>query len=164
MATAYIALGSNLGDRASQLKSARREVDALPGTAVTGASRIYESDPVGPVEQGPFLNAVLRIATELEPEQLLDELLKVERRHGREREVKWGPRTIDLDVVMYGDVMRASDTLTLPHPRLHERPFVLVPMCDIDADVLHPVLGRSMRELLTECPTMVMHTFDVDGW
>jgi 2-amino-4-hydroxy-6-hydroxymethyldihydropteridine diphosphokinase len=122
---AYVALGSNLGDREAHLAFARSAIAALPGTRLAGASDVEETAPFGPVAQGPFLNQMLAIDTVLRPEALLDALLAVERAAGRERAttVRWGPRTLDCDIVMYDAEAHASPRLTLPHPGLADRDF-----------------------------------------
>lgn len=138
--TAYLALGSNLGDRRAQLRQA---VDRLPcdepagALRVTGVSGVFETDPVGgPDDQGPYLNLVVEVDTTLDPFQLLERCLAVEQAGGRERAVRWGPRTIDVDVLLYGDVRIESPELTLPHPRMWERRFVLEPLADLAPDRL----------------------------
>ncbi|HET8599053.1 MAG TPA: 2-amino-4-hydroxy-6-hydroxymethyldihydropteridine diphosphokinase [Segeticoccus sp.] len=133
-----VALGANLGLPAETLASAVREVDALDGVTVQRASPLVETDPVGGPEQPTYLNAVLVARTRLSPWHLLRELHAVEARHGRRREVRWGARTLDLDLVQYGDPRAGGDVvlddpeLTLPHPRAHERAFVLVPWSEVD--------------------------------
>lgn len=152
MACALIAIGSNLGDRADHLRAARREIDALPDTRVAAASAVYETAPVGPGDQGPYLNAALRVETALPPRELLERLLAIEEGRGRDREGErpWGPRTLDLDVLVYDDRLMEGPALVLPHPRMHERAFVLRPVCDVAAEVAHPRRGRSMAELLAD--------------
>ncbi len=152
-AVAFIALGSNVGDRAQHLQNALAAVADLPGVLAVVPSEFYETDPVGPQDQGKFLNAAARVETTLPPEVLLERLLVVERTLGRpprEERQHWGPREIDLDLLLHGDTVLDLPGLTLPHPRLHERWFVLRPMCDVAADVAHPLFRRTMRELLDE--------------
>ncbi len=151
MTTAYIALGSNLGDRAAHLQRAIDAIAALPGVTVAAVSGFHETAPVGPQDQGAFLNAAAAVQTTLDAPALLEALLSLERSLGRPpREARrhWGPREIDLDLLLYGDTVLNLPGLTLPHPRMHERFFVLRPLCDIGPGVVHPVLGRTMRELL----------------
>ena len=122
-ARAYVALGSNLGDRAAHLAFARDEIGKLPGTRVVASTDVEETPPFGPVAQGPFLNQMLAVETALEPEALLDALLDVERRAGRDRarEVRWGPRTLDCDIVQFGARSLATPRLTVPHPGIAAR-------------------------------------------
>lgn len=148
---AYIGLGSNLGDRAGNLLlGIRGMLDA--GLAVSRLSQIYETEPVETFAQPAFLNMVaeLRGDTMPPPEELMERLLRVERSLGRTRDKVKGPRTIDLDLLLYGDEIRDSQLLTLPHPRLHHRRFVLEPLAELCPDLLHPVLNRSIIELLRE--------------
>ena len=151
MTAAYIALGSNLGDRRRHLDAAVAAVRALPGVGAVRMSGVYETDPVGPQDQGRFLNAAAAVTTTLSARALLDGLLEIEGRLGRppraERE-HWGPREIDLDLLLYGDEVIDEPGLTVPHPRLAERDFVLLPLCDLASDVVHPVSGRTVREML----------------
>ncbi len=139
---ALVGLGSNLGDRASQLRSALDALDATPGIELITVSAFYETDPVGPAPQGPYLNAAVRLRTTLPPRALLHRLLEIEAAAGRERGAqKNAARTLDLDLLLYGELRIEEDALTVPHPRLHERAFVLEPLAEIAADAVHPVLG-----------------------
>ncbi len=146
--TAYVALGSNLGDRAGYLLAALSALGRTENTRLARLSRIYETAPVGPSGQGPYLNMVAEIETRLEPRPLLEALLAIERSLGRVRRERWGARTIDLDLLLYADVVLNTEALILPHPRLHERAFVLAPLCDLIPDAVHPQLGRPYRALL----------------
>ena len=120
---AYIALGSNLGDRAAWLAMARERIAALPGTSLLGASTVEETAPLGPVEQGPYLNQMIAIETELSPRELLGHLHGIERAAGRERRTRWGPRTLDLDIVVFERQSLDEPGLTVPHPELARRDF-----------------------------------------
>lgn len=120
-----MALGSNLGDRAATLARARAAIGRLPGTRVLGASPVEETAPIGPVAQGPFLNQMLLVETALEPPALLDRLLAIEQAEGRVRAERWGPRTLDCDIVLYGERSVAESGLTVPHPELLNRDFWL---------------------------------------
>ena len=145
---AYIAIGSNLGNRRAYLEAGLREVAALPNTRLVAVSHAYETPPLGPVEQPDFLNAVFAIETSLAPESLLAALLATEKKHQRQRRIHWGPRTLDLDLLLYGEYIFKSATLTLPHPHIHERSFVLVPLCEIAPHLRHPVTGRPFAAYL----------------
>jgi 2-amino-4-hydroxy-6-hydroxymethyldihydropteridine diphosphokinase len=128
---AYVALGANLGDREASLREALRKMAALPGVQVLRISAVYETEPVGYTDQPAFLNMAAALAADIPPEPLLSHLLKIENDMGRVRTLRWGPRTIDLDLLLYEDVVMNTDDLTLPHPRMEERAFVLVPLREI---------------------------------
>lgn len=146
---AYVGVGANLGERESAIRRAIELLGSLPGIAVTGVSTLRETPPWGPVEQPPYLNGAVELETELEPRALLDVLLDVERRLGRIRSgERWGPRTIDLDLLVHGDVVCDEPGLTLPHPRLHERRFALEPLAELAPDVVVP--GRGTASALLE--------------
>jgi 2-amino-4-hydroxy-6-hydroxymethyldihydropteridine diphosphokinase len=147
MPKVYLGIGANLGDRERTLKQAVRALAEEPGLELLAASKVYETDPVCIEDQPRFLNAVLLAETELAARDLLDLLLSTEQRFGRVRERKWGPRTLDLDVLLYGDQIIHEEALEVPHPHMHERGFVLVPLCDLNPDSRHPVLGRRFSEL-----------------
>jgi 2-amino-4-hydroxy-6-hydroxymethyldihydropteridine diphosphokinase len=141
---AYVGLGANLGDREETIRAAVAE---LPD--VVAVSPLRETDPVGVTDQPQFLNGVAALETELAPRELLDVLLAVERRLGRERRERWGPRTIDLDLLLYGDEVIDEDGLKIPHPRLHERRSVLEPLADLAPQLVVPGLG-GVEDLLAE--------------
>ena len=146
---AYIALGSNTGDRELNLLRAVAEIGRLPDCKVTGLSSFYETSPVGVIDQPSFFNAVLRLHTVLSPHELLEQLLRIETDvFGRTRTTRWGPRRIDLDLLLHGGTIIADDRLTIPHPRMSERRFVLQPLCDIAPELVHPLAGKSIAELL----------------
>lgn len=146
---AYIALGSNLGDRELNLLRAVAEIGRLPDSRVTALSSFYETSPVGTVQQDAFYNAVLRLSTGLAPRPLLAHLLRIEdETFKRVRTIHQGPRRMDLDLLLYGDRTINEKDLVVPHPRLAERRFVLQPLCEIAPDLLHPLTGKSIRELL----------------
>jgi len=150
----YIALGSNLGNREENLLKAVAAVGSLPGTKITALSPFYDTEPVGGITQNNFLNAVMRLSSPLSPQELLAELLRIEASiFARKRDQHWGPRSIDLDLLFYGrEVIEQPPDLLLPHPRLHERRFVLAPLADIAPVFIHPVNGRSISELLASLP------------
>lgn len=147
MSRAYIGLGSNLGDRAAMLRAAFARLAGLG--RIVAASSLYETEPWGLTEQPPFLNAAATLETEHAPEPLLRELLRIERDLGRERqaEPQWGPRSIDLDLLLYEDRVLRTPELVVPHPRLHERAFALVPLAEIAPEVIHPVLRAAIGDL-----------------
>jgi 2-amino-4-hydroxy-6-hydroxymethyldihydropteridine diphosphokinase len=142
--TAYIGLGSNLGEREATIRRALDEIARLPRTRVAQVSRLRETTPVGVVDQPDFVNAAARLETELSPRELLDALLAIERRLGRERESerRWGPRTIDLDLLLYGGERLAEPGLEIPHPRLLERAFVTGPLREVMAGSVLAVPGQ----------------------
>ena len=146
--TAYIALGANLRRPEEQVMAAFEELAMLRDTRLAATSSLYRSAPVGYTEQPDFVNAVAGIETALSPRALLEALLGIERRYGRMREFKNAPRTLDLDVVLYGESEVHEPGLTIPHPRMHERAFVVVPLSEIAPDVVVPGRGR-VRDLLT---------------
>jgi 2-amino-4-hydroxy-6-hydroxymethyldihydropteridine diphosphokinase len=152
MTLAYVALGSNLCQPHIQLRKAVAALDALPRTRLEKVSSAYRSAAVGPGEQPDYLNAVALVATGLAPTQLLDALQKVERDQGRIRDERWGPRTLDLDLLLYGDSIVNSPQLIIPHPRLRQRHFVLYPLREISGSELVLPDGTALEMLLQDCP------------
>ena len=148
--TAYIALGSNLGDRQATLDQAAAMMDAHAAITVRTVSPLIETDPVGPEGQGAYLNGAAEIETTLSPRDLLTALQSIEAQLGRDRanEQRWGSRTCDLDILLYGDTIVDEPDLTIPHPRMSERTFVLAPLAAIAPNAIHPVLKRTVSELL----------------
>ncbi len=146
---AYLGLGSNLGDRRGTIESALAALEAHPEIAVLSVSRLIETAPQGPPGQGPYLNGAAAIDTALSPRGLLEALQAIEAAHGRDRarEVRWGPRTLDLDLLLYGDIVLDQGDLTVPHPRMHERAFVLAPLAEIAPHAVHPVLRQTSASL-----------------
>jgi 2-amino-4-hydroxy-6-hydroxymethyldihydropteridine diphosphokinase len=145
--TAFLSLGSNVGDRLENLRAALRELCGA-GVALRRTSSIYETEPVDNTDQGWFLNCVAEVSTTLEPLTLLHKLQQIERQLGRERVVPKGPRTLDIDILLYGDLVLASDELTLPHPRMMERRFVLEPLCEIAPALRLPDTGKTVEQAL----------------
>lgn len=144
---AFIGLGSNLEDPRSQLQRAFVELDRLPETRLTARSSLYRSAPLGYPDQPDFVNAVARIATDQTPQALLQALLQIEHSHGRERNFRNAPRTLDLDILLYDDVQLHEHGLTIPHPRMHLRAFVLLPLLEIAPDIGIPAVGQARRAL-----------------
>lgn len=144
---AFIGLGSNLGDPHSQLQRAFVDLDGLPGTRLTAWSSLYRSAPLGCLDQPDFVNAVAKIATSLSPQALLQALLQIEHQHGRQRTFRNAPRTLDLDVLLYDDMQLQEQGLTIPHPQMHLRAFVLQPLLEIAPDIGIPGVGQAQRSL-----------------
>lgn len=158
---AYIALGSNLGDRAENLAAARAGMEA--GIHIVEASKVYETPPWGYEDQPVFLNQVIKGETELSPEPLLTFLKDLEGQMGRRKTVRYGPRVIDLDILFYDDLIYESPRLTVPHPRLSERAFVLVPLAEIAPDLRHPVLGVTVKQLLEQVDASGIRPYSPDS-
>jgi 2-amino-4-hydroxy-6-hydroxymethyldihydropteridine diphosphokinase len=148
MATAYLGVGSNLGNRLAFLRGGRDSLVNHFEITLRRVSGVYETEAVGgPADNPSFLNAVLEIETPLSPRELLAACLAVEDEFGRSRPTEWAPRTLDIDLLLYGDVVVAEADLQIPHPRLHERAFVLEPLREVAPDLTHPVLHRTIAEL-----------------
>jgi len=159
MTRAYVGLGANLGEPRRQLQAALDELNRLPQTRLTAASGFYRSAPLGHADQPDFLNAVAELDTGLPPEALLDCLQAIETAHGRERSFAGAPRTLDLDLLLYGDAALATPRLTVPHPRMHERAFVLRPLAEIAPQAIIPARGTA-RDLLPACAGQVAERID----
>ena len=149
---AFIGAGANLGEPVRQLRQAQEQLGKAPGIKFLGVSSFYRTQPVGPVEQPPFINAVFEIEPGIGPHDLLALLLEIEGRMGRVRKERWGPRVIDLDLLFYGDEIINEEGLEAPHPRLHGRRFVLAPLAEIAPGFVHPVIRKTVSELLDELP------------
>jgi len=144
----YVAMGSNLGDREAHLAAGLAALRATGGIEIVAVSPLYETDPIGPPPQGPYLNGAIEFLTTLVPGALLARLLEIEVLQGRTRGPdRNAPRTLDLDLLLYGDRILAGPELEVPHPRLAERPFVLEPLCDLAPDLIHPTLGETIEVL-----------------
>lgn len=151
MTRVYIGLGSNLDNPLAQLKSAVSHLKQLPDSTLIGISCLYQSTPVGPQDQPDYLNAVAALDTELEPLPLLDALQAIETKHGRVRKEHWGARTLDLDILLFGDQTINHTRLIIPHPYLTQRSFVLIPLADINPDLKLPD-GQWLVDLVKLCP------------
>jgi 2-amino-4-hydroxy-6-hydroxymethyldihydropteridine diphosphokinase len=146
-----IALGSNLGDRLTHLRAGLAGLRETEDIEIVDVAPLYETAPVGgPDDQGPYLNTALLADTSLGAADMLALLHQLEASRERQRVVHWGPRTLDLDLLVHGDLVSDDTALEVPHPRMHERRFVMVPVCDVAPDLVHPRLGRTMRDLLAE--------------
>lgn len=152
MQTAFVGLGSNLGRPVSQVRAALCELDALQETRLMQQSSLYRSPPLGPAGQPDYVNAVARLETRLAPHALLDRLQDIEQQHGRVRGKRWGPRTLDLDLLLFGDRRIASERLRVPHPEMARRPFVLFPLSEIAPDLTLPGIGP-LALLLRDLPS-----------
>ena len=149
---AFIGIGSNLGTPAENCEKAIRLLHAPPEIEVVARSSLYESEPVGQIEQNWFVNTTVAIITSMGPESLLNKIFKIEKAMGRERREKWGPRIIDLDLLAYGDRVIHSTALTVPHPEMAKRRFVLLPLSEFAGDYMHPVENKTIHTLLKELP------------
>ncbi len=147
----YLGVGSNVGNRSAHIQSAIFKLREEEGIRILKSSTLYETEPVGLKEQGCFLNSVTEGETILSPREFFETLKAVEKRVGRIEREKWGPREIDLDLLSYGERIIEEETLTVPHPRMHERDFVLVPLSEISPAWIHPKLKKNVKELLSEC-------------
>ena len=159
MTVSYVALGANLGEPRRQLETAIEEIKQLPETRLLRSSSFYRSAPVGYADQPDFLNAVVQLETGLPPEGLLDRLQEIEHRHGRERPFPGAPRTLDLDLLLCGERPISTPRLTLPHPRMHERAFVLRPLLELDPEISIPGKGKA-DALLSACSPQKIERID----
>ncbi|QFK69861.1 2-amino-4-hydroxy-6-hydroxymethyldihydropteridine diphosphokinase [Pradoshia sp. D12] len=148
----YIGLGTNVGDRESNLKDAISELAAVPEIEIISLSSIYETNPVGYLEQGKFLNMVVCINTTFDAQTLLVTCMKIEQNLGRKREIRWGPRTIDLDILLYNQENIVTKNLIVPHPRMLDRAFVVIPLVEIDKDIILPNMEKPIREIMDDIP------------
>lgn len=158
--TVYVGIGANLEDPVRQVRQAIGELDAIERTCVLAASSLYRSAPVGYADQPDFINAVAKLQTSLSPQELLDALHVIENRHGRQRSVRNAPRTLDLDLLLFGTRVLSEEMLTVPHPRMHERAFVLLPLAEIAADA--PLPGpATLAQLLAQVDRSAVERLDV---
>jgi len=155
----FIGLGSNLADPQRQVEAAQKALQALPTTQWVASSSLYKSPPMGPQDQPDYINAVVALDTELSPHALLDCLQQIEQQHGRVRERHWGERTLDLDILLYGDVVIDDARLHVPHPGIAQRAFVIYPLAEIDEDIVIPGKG-TIQSLLKQCPRDGLERFE----
>ena len=154
MSRVFIGIGSNQGDRAALISQAVKYLGVVSGVRVARLARLLETEPVGGPPQPPYLNTVAEVETTRTPQELLDELQGIERQLGRvSSPVRWAPRPIDLDLLLYGDLVLEEPGLTIPHPRMHERKFVLEPLAQLAPELVHPALSRTVKDLL-ESPAL----------
>jgi len=158
---AFIALGANLGKPEETLFAAIKALETLPKTTLTAASSLYRSAPVGLTNQPDFINAVVRVSTQLSADDLLTELFAIEAQFGRQRDYHQAPRTLDLDLLLYADLTSGNPNLTLPHPRMHERAFVLLPLVEIAPECVIPNCGRA-ADLLELCRDQEISKMNLD--
>ncbi len=150
MTRAFIGLGANLGDRVANIRKAIELLGDCKDVEVLRCASLYETEPVGVEAQPWFINTVVEIETKLTPGELFKRCKQIEDQVGRSHKGRWGPREIDVDLLLFGDVIVNRDELKIPHPELHKRRFVLVPLCELAASLVHPVLKKSVKELLTQ--------------
>ncbi|AZV40823.1 2-amino-4-hydroxy-6-hydroxymethyldihydropteridine diphosphokinase [Peribacillus asahii] len=149
---AYLSIGSNIGNRLATFHEALQLLDSNKLVKVVGSSSLYETDPVGYTDQDCFLNAVIKVFTSLSPEELLQTCLNIETKLGRKREIRWGPRTLDLDILLYNQENIETESLSVPHPRMQERAFVIVPLLELDPDIKLPNVNASLNDILNQIP------------
>lgn len=150
MTQLFLSLGGNLGNTREIFEDAYPLIEKKIGK-ISDYSSIYQTEAWGPIPQADFLNQVVLVTTTLKPEACLTELLEIEREFGRERKERWGPRTLDLDILFYGDMIIAESDLSIPHPRIAERKFILTPLAEIAPNFTYPASGKTMVALLAEC-------------
>jgi 2-amino-4-hydroxy-6-hydroxymethyldihydropteridine diphosphokinase len=150
----FIGIGSNIGDAADNCIKAIKEIGLIKGNRIIAVSSLYRTEPISHIEQDWFINCVIKIETDLTPYSLLSDLQDVEKRLGRKRDMRHGPRTIDLDILLYDNLIVDEERLRIPHPEMHKRRFVLEPLAEIDENLIHPVIKKSIRLLLSEIGTV----------
>jgi len=148
----YIGIGSNLGDSLANCRQAMQAIEAEKGNKIVACSPFYLTEPVGRKDQNWFVNAVIAVETNFSPRQLMEFLRHIEKSMGRERKERWGPRIIDLDILFYANLICQEDDLQIPHPEMVKRRFVLQPLQDIAPHLVHPQLGKTVREILNDLP------------
>jgi 2-amino-4-hydroxy-6-hydroxymethyldihydropteridine diphosphokinase len=159
----FIGLGANLGDAEETLGEAAEEISRLPGTTPRGRSSLWATAPLGPA-QPEFRNAVLEVGTSLDPQALLSALLGIERAHGRERGERWGPRLLDLDLLLWGEDLVERSGLRIPHPEMHRRRFVLEPLAELAPDLVHPISQKTIVALLETVRDQAVRRLSSPAW
>lgn len=157
-----LSLGSNLGDRETYIRQAIYLLEKTEAVKVLKVSSIYETEPEGEDDQPLFLNAAVSLLTTLKPQELLNEISEIESTLGRERGVQWGPRTIDLDILIYGNEIVNAENLQIPHPLMHERGFVLKPLAEIEPNLVHPAFGSTIQDMAEELSRELGDEHDVE--
>jgi len=161
MASVYLSLGSNLGNRFENLRKAKRLL-TQNGITIISNSRLFETTPYGVREQPNFLNIAVRAATDKEPEELLRVIKQIERDMGRESTYRWGPRIIDIDILLYENLIYRSNTLTIPHPEIKKRDFFLIPLLDINALLTDPESGKHLRDFINQTENCITNSIKID--
>ncbi|MGE7604824.1 2-amino-4-hydroxy-6-hydroxymethyldihydropteridine diphosphokinase [Peribacillus sp. NPDC097675] len=148
----YLSIGSNMGNRLETFQTTFRLLDEHAHIELVSCSSLYETDPVGYTDQDCFLNAVIKVKTDLKPEELLQTCMEIEQELGRKRDIRWGPRTLDLDILLYNHENVETEILSIPHPRMHERAFVIIPLMELEPDINLPKMNTSLSDLLDKIP------------
>ena len=148
----YLSIGSNIGNRLETFQRAIRLLDENDEIKIESISSIYETDPIGYTDQACFLNAVIKVSTSLRSEKLLQACLYIENELGRKREIRWGPRTLDLDILLYNQENIETESVFVPHPRMHERAFVIIPLMELDPDIELPNVNAPLDDILNQIP------------
>lgn len=148
----FLSIGSNMGNRLDTFQTAFRLLDENKHIKLVSCSSLYETDPVGYTDQDCFLNAVFKVETDLKPEELLRICMQIEQELGRKRDIRWGPRTLDLDILLYNHENVETEILSIPHPRMHERAFVIIPLMELELDINLPKMNTSLSDLLDKIP------------
>lgn len=164
MKNAILSIGSNLGNRIEFLKSSIKNIRLLANTTITNVSDVYETEPIGVSKQSNYLNCIVYLKTDLSPYDLLTEINESETMYKRERRIKWGPRTLDIDVIDYDNKIVNTEQLTLPHPRMHKRRFVLLPMTEINPDYIHPLYKISLFTMLKKTEKQKCVKMNMENW
>ena len=164
MKDVILSIGSNLGNRIEFLKSSIKNIRLLANTTIANISDVYETEPIGVSKQGNYLNCIVYLKTDLSPYDLLTEINGIEKMYKRERMIKWGPRTLDIDIIDYDNKTVNTKQLTLPHPRMHKRRFVLLPMTEINPDYIHPIYRISLFTMLEQTEKQKCVKMNMENW